>query len=68
MANGLEQNGFDVKDRNLFINHTLWSRDGQWIYIFCKSRLKSDKDGREGLNAAVQSRLMELNSSPVINI
>ena len=52
MANGLEQNGFDVKDRNLFINHTLWSRDGQWIYFFVRAGWKSDKDGREGLNAA----------------
>ena len=52
MANSLEQNGFDVKDRNLFINHTLWSRDGQWIYFFVRAGWKSDKDGREGLNAA----------------
>ena len=52
MAKGLERNGFDAKDRNLFINHTLWSRDGQWIYFFVRAGWKSDKDGREGLNAA----------------
>ncbi len=52
MAQGLESNGFDVKDRNLFINLTLWSRDGQWIYFFVRAGWKSDKDGREGLNAA----------------
>ena len=52
MARGLESNGFDVKDRNLFINHTLWSRDGQWIYFFVRAGWKSDKDGRKGLNAA----------------
>ncbi len=52
MARGLERNGFDVKDRNLFINHTLWSRDGQWIYFFVRAGWKSDKDGRKGLNAA----------------
>ena len=52
MSRGLEQNGFDVKDRNLFINHTLWSRDGQWIYFFVRAGWKSDKDGRQRLNAA----------------
>ncbi len=52
MAEGLTRNGFDAKDRNLFINHTLWSRDGQWIYFFVRAGWKSDKDGREGLNVA----------------
>ena len=52
MAQGLNSNGFDVKNRNLFINHTLWSRDGKWIYFFVRAGWKSDKDGREGLNAA----------------
>ncbi len=52
MAEGLERNGFDAKGRNLFINHTLWSRDGKWIYFFVRAGWKSDKDGREGLNAA----------------
>ncbi|MDA8757810.1 hypothetical protein N9M92_04540 [Flavobacteriaceae bacterium] len=52
MAQGLERNGFDAKDRNLFINHTLWSRDGQWIYFFVRGGWKSDKDGREALNVA----------------
>jgi hypothetical protein len=52
MAQALERNGFDAKDRNLFINHTLWNRDGEWIYFFVRAGWKSDKDGREGLNAA----------------
>ncbi len=52
MAKGLEMKGFDAKGRNLFINHTLWSRDGQWIYFFIRAGWKSDKDGREGLNLA----------------
>ena len=52
MAEGLNRKGFDVKGRNLFINHTLWSRDGQWIYFFVRAGWKADKDGREGLNAA----------------
>ena len=52
MAQGLERNGFAAKDRNLFINHTLWSRDGQWIYFFVRGGWKSDKDGREALNVA----------------
>ena len=51
MAIGLDRKGFDVKNRNLFINHTLWSRDGQWIYFFVRAGWKSDKDGRDGLNA-----------------
>ena len=52
MAEGLDRKGFDAKGRNLFINHTLWSRDGKWIYFFVRAGWKSDKDGREGLNAA----------------
>ena len=52
MAERLNRNGFDVKDRNLFINHTLWSRNGKWIYFFVRAGWKSDKDGREGLNVA----------------
>jgi hypothetical protein len=52
IAQALERNGFDTKDRNLFINHTLWNRDGKWIYFFVRAGWKSDKDGREGLNAA----------------
>ena len=52
MAEGLDRKSFDAKGRNLFINHTLWSRDGKWIYFFVRAGWKSDKDGREGLNAA----------------
>ena len=52
MAEGLDRKGFDAKGRNLFINHTLWSRDGKYIYFFVRAGWKSDKDGREGLNAA----------------
>ena len=52
MAEGLDRKGFDAKGRNLFINHTLWSRDGRWVYFFVRAGWKSDKDGREGLNAA----------------
>ena len=52
MAEGLDKKGFDAKGRNLYINHTLWSRDGKWIYFFVRAGWKSDKDGREGLNAA----------------
>ena len=52
IAKGLDEKGFDVKGRNLFINHTLWSRDGKWIYFFVRAGWKADKDGREGLNAA----------------
>ena len=52
MAGELDRKGFDAKGRNLFINHTLWSRDGKWIYFFVRAGWKSDKDGREGLNVA----------------
>ena len=48
----LSSNGFDSEERNLFINHTLWSRDGNWIYFFVRAGWKADKDGREGLNVA----------------
>lgn len=50
MAVVLDRNGFDAKGRNLFINHTLWSRDGEWIYFFVRGGWKADKDGREALN------------------
>ena len=39
MANSLEQNGFDVKDRNLFINHPLESRRTMDLF-FCQGRLE----------------------------
>ena len=52
MAAKLEKKGFQAKGRNLFINHTLWNRTGEWIYFFVRAGWKSDKDGKEALDAA----------------
>lgn len=57
MAEELDRRGFDAKGRNLFINHTLWNRDGKWIYFFVRAGWKSDKDGREGLNVACSVKI-----------
>ena len=48
----LEKAGFAAKGRPLFINHTLWNRDGELIYFFVRAGWEAGSDREKRINAA----------------
>ncbi len=52
LENELESAGIAAKGRPLFINHTLWNRDGTLIYFFVRAGWETGSDRGKRINVA----------------
>ncbi len=52
LENELERAGIAAKGSHLFINHTLWNRDGTLIYFFVRAGWETGSDRAKRINVA----------------
>lgn len=48
----IEKEGYNTYGQSLFINHTLWSRNGKYIYFFARAGWREDDDRNKRTNVA----------------
>lgn len=48
----IEKAGYDTFGQSLFINHTLWSRNGKYIYFFVRAGWRNGDDRNKRINVA----------------
>lgn len=46
----LNKKGFLTEGRSLFINHTLWNRDGEFVYFFVRAGWEANSDKTKRIN------------------